>query len=115
MTKGITLELYYNSLLKIKVPLHSKCDFLLVLSDKCLCRMMYVQSLTVEGCFHIHLLTVDRKAEMSRSIENPILKRGLMSRICGIANSLEVNSSPIFNFNKCDVEKGHIHRKWTLQ
>lgn len=46
--------------------------------------MMYVQSLILEGCFHSHLLKVER---FSVFIENPILKGEPMSRICDVTNT----------------------------
>ena len=48
--------------------------------------MMYVQSLTPEDCFHIHLLKVE---SFSVLIENPFLKGGPTSMICDITTSLE--------------------------
>jgi len=63
--------------------------------------MMYVQSLTLEGCFHIRLLEVE---SFSVLIENLILRGGPMSTICDIPTSLEANPGPIFNLQKFDVE-----------
>lgn len=55
-----------------------------------LCRMMYVQSLTLESCFHMQCWKF--KFSMC-SFENWIL-RGL---ICDMTNSLEVNPGQIFS------------------
>ena len=63
--------------------------------------MMYVQSLTLEGCFHIHLLKVERFTVIT---ENQILRGVPTIMICDITNSLEANPGPIFNLHKCDVE-----------
>ena len=63
--------------------------------------MMYVQSLTLEGCFHIHLLKME---SFSVFIENPILKGGPMSMICDVTKSLEASRGPVYNLKKCDVE-----------
>ncbi len=61
-------------------------------------RMIYVQSLTLEGCFRIHLLQVESFHVLT---ENPILRDGPTHMI---TNSLEANYGPIFNLQKCDVE-----------
>ena len=63
--------------------------------------MMYVQSLILEGCFHINLLNVESFSVLS---ENPMLRGGHTNMICDIINSLEANSGPIFNLYMCDVE-----------
>ena len=58
--------------------------------------MMYVQSLTLEGCFHIYLLKVE---SFSVLIENPILRGRPMSMICDITTSLEANLGPKFKLS----------------
>ena len=63
--------------------------------------MIYVQSLTLEGCFHIHLLKVE---SFSVLIEKQILRGRPMGTICDITNSLAANPSPVCNLHKCDVE-----------
>ena len=67
---------------------------------------MYVQSLKLEGCFHIHLLKVESFSEL---IENLIVRGGPTGMICDITNSLEANPGPVGNLHKYDVET------WSLQ
>ena len=63
--------------------------------------MMYVQSLTLEGCFHIQLLKVESFSVLTG---NQILRGGPTRMIYDITTSLEANPGPIFNIHKCDVE-----------
>ena len=51
-----------------------------------LCLMMYVQSLTLEGCFHIHLPNEER---LSQLVLNMSLRRVPSSMICDITTTLE--------------------------
>ena len=56
-----------------------------------------MQSLTLEGCFHIQLLKMEI---FSVLIENLIFRGGLTSRICDIKVSLEANLVLIFNLRQ---------------
>jgi len=68
-------------------------------------RMMYVQSFTLEGCFHIYLLKVESFSDL---IENLIFRGGPTSMICDITTRLEANHGPVCNLHKWDVT-------WSLQ
>ena len=83
-------EIYSSS------PPHKYIFFFLLELDvwASLSRIMYVKSLKLEGCFHIHLLKVE---SFSALIENT-------SMICEITTSFEVYCSPVWNLGKCDVE-----------
>ena len=63
--------------------------------------MMYVQSLTLEGCLHIHLL---KSGKLEVFIEITILRGGPTSVICDNTNILEANPGPMCNLHKCNVE-----------
>ncbi len=64
-----------------------------------LCRMMYVQSFTLESCFQTDLLKVGISL-----IVYLILRGGPKSMIRDVTNRLEVSPGSIYDLNKCDVK-----------
>lgn len=78
-----------------KVPLWSiiclSLSFLQLNVWATLCRMVYVQCLTQEGCFLVHLLQEDG---FSLLTENLIMRGGAKSRFGDITNSLEAIPGP---------------------
>lgn len=64
------------------------------------CRMMYVQRLTTEVCFHIHALNGEGHSAFNSNLSLQCLHT---RRIYGITTCLETNHKPICNWNKCDV------------
>ena len=63
--------------------------------------MMYVQSLTLEGCFS--QLSAGSGKFLCAHLKSDF-KVWAYSRICDIINSLGANSGPKLNSEKCDVE-----------
>lgn len=51
--------------------------------------MLYVQSLTLEGCFHIHLLRVE-SFSLTKKKENSDFER-MHEKNCDVTQSLRVN------------------------
>lgn len=62
--------------------------------------MMYVKSLTLGDCFHIHVL----KMQSLSSLKIQLLRVGATSMTCDITYSLEANPDPIFSIHMCDVD-----------
>lgn len=65
---------------------------------------MYVQSLSLEGCFHIYLLKDESFSVLTLKLS---LRRGrahAQARFCDILNCLEASRGLIFSLRKCDVK-----------
>ena len=127
MHKSVTAFLYcwwYNTVTEehsfsLKSPSTRKCFFFLFIQLyvwASLCRMMYVQSLTLEGCFHIHLLKVESFSEL---IENLILRGGTPKITCDITTSFGSQSWSNMQLEQvwCVNLKPPVHKhwEWTLQ
>ena len=89
-------------LFKVSMKLGSLLVLFLLLNVWALLyKMIYVQSLTLKGCFYIYLLKLE---SFSALVENPFLRGALTRMICDITNSLKASTCPTVNLQMCDVE-----------